>query len=120
MNYTGTIIEESLADKSVLSRMQILSTKVEPITPNHATPWLTQWTLHKVSILEEEGEAIAQNLSKVLNPNHWYADFKNDAVHYVIFLGKVFKVDRLNPDEYKHIKQYGLELGIPEHQLPFK
>jgi hypothetical protein len=120
MNYLGTIIEESLSDKTVLSKLDILSTKVEPIVPAHATPWLTQWTLHKVSISEGEAEDIANVLSKSLEPNHWYADYKNETTHYIIFLNKVFKIDRLSPLAYKEVKQYGLTLGIPEHQLPFK
>ena len=50
MQYKGVVIEESLTDKSILSKVKIESTKVEPITPEHKTPWLTQWTLHTIEI----------------------------------------------------------------------
>jgi hypothetical protein len=40
MNYEGVIIEESLKDKSILKDIKVVSTKVEPITKEHKTPWL--------------------------------------------------------------------------------
>ena len=52
MKFKGIIIKESLADKSVLSKVEIEKTKVEKVTPKHKTPWLSQWTLHTVSIEE--------------------------------------------------------------------
>jgi hypothetical protein len=42
---TGDIIEESLADRSVLSEVTILETRVEPATEYHRTPWLERWTI---------------------------------------------------------------------------
>lgn len=43
MNYKGVIIEESLTDNSVLGDVNIVSTKVEPVTEHHKTPHLKQW-----------------------------------------------------------------------------
>ena len=42
---TGDIIEESLTDRSVLSEVTILETRVEPVTEYHRTLWLEQWTI---------------------------------------------------------------------------
>jgi len=122
MNYRGTIIEESLNDTSVLSDITILDTEVEQVTESFHTPWLTIWTLHHVEIPEEHGEEIAQRLSKDLENEHtsWYADFKNDKLHYIVFHNKIFRVDLANPTLYKEAKAYGLSLGIPEHQVDFK
>lgn len=122
MNYTGVIIEESLENKDILQRVKILSTKVEPITDRHATPYLKQWTLHKVEISEERAEEVAKKISKALDSTHndWYADFKNDTTHFIIFRNKIFKIDRTNQAQYDEAKKYGLSLGIPEHQVNFK
>jgi hypothetical protein len=119
MKYKGVIIEESLGDKSVLSKVKITKTKVEPTTPEHKTPWLKQWTLHTVEIPEEKSDEIAQDISKSLDNEHtsWYADYKNEKYHYIIYDGKVFKVDSQNPVLYKTAKEYGLSIGIPEYQL---
>ena len=121
MNYTGIVIEESLRDTSVLNEVTILETKVEPITPEHMTPWLTQWTLHTVEIPEEMAEDFAEKLSRSFDKEHpdWYADFKNDVYHFIVFAGKIFKVNRAKPTRYKDAKAYGSSIGIPEYQLDF-
>jgi hypothetical protein len=120
MNYGGTIIEESLDDKSCLKDLNIVSTKIEQVTESHKTPWLKQWTLHTVEIDENKAESTASKLSDALDKKHeWYADFKNKQFHYIIFRGKVFRIDRSKPDEYEEVKKYGMSLGIPDYQLDF-
>lgn len=119
MSYRGNIIEESLKDKSVLKDLKIISTRVEKVTKEHKTPWLKQWTLHTIEVDEDKGLILAEKLSKVLENNYWYIDYKDQKTHYVIFPGKVFKVNRNNPDEYRPVVKHGMNLGIPEYQLDF-
>ena len=121
-NYQGVIIEESLESKEVLKKIKIISTKVEPITNEHKTPWLSQWTLHTVKIPDNEAKEIAEEISKSLDRNHggsWYADFKNDTHHYIIFRDKIFYIDRKSKEQYNEAKSYGISLGIPEYQVDF-
>lgn len=120
MPYHGTIITESLSNPDVLGDIKILSTKVELVTEKHKTPWLKQWTLHTVEIPEDAANAVAEQLATALEKNYWYADFKNDRYHFIIYSGKVFKVDLKNPVLYQEAKKYGLALGIPEYQVDFK
>lgn len=120
MNYTGVIIEESLQNISILQEVKILRTTIEQVTSKHKTPWVKQWTLHRVEVQEDKGDVIAKKLSKDLDRIHsWYADFKNDKFHLIIFKDKIFKVDLSNPFLYKNAKQYGISLGIPEYQINF-
>lgn len=121
MDYKGVIIEESLGDKLVLSKVKIVETKIEPITPEHKTPWLKQWTLHTVEIPEEESEQIAQMISNSLDHEHssWYTDYKNNKHHFIIYAEKVFKVDLKYPALYKDAKAYGISIGIPGYQVNF-
>jgi hypothetical protein len=122
MNYSGVIIEESLANKDVLKKVKILSTKVEKVTDEHKTPWLSQWTLHTVEIPENEAQSFAEEISKSLDYSHdssWYADYKNDTHHYIIFKDKVFYIDRKSKEQYDEAKRYGISLGIPEYQVDF-
>jgi hypothetical protein len=119
MEYTGVIIEESLKDKAVLKQVSIVKTKVEPVTEHHKTPWLKQWTLHTFEIPENKGTLVAEGLSKSLDNNYWYADFKNNDYHFVIFPNKVFKVARSKPEQYESVVKHGLSLGIPDYQLDF-
>jgi hypothetical protein len=121
MNYKGVIIQESLQDSSLLKDVKILETKIESITLEHKTPWLKQWTLHAVEISEEKAEEVAEKLSHSFDKQHpvWYADYKNDKYHFIVFAGKSFKVDLSNPVLYKDAKAYGISIGIPEYQVDF-
>ncbi len=120
MNYNGVIIEESLDNTRVLRVVRVLETEIKPVTVEYKTPWVKQWTLHKVEITQEKSDEVAKMLSEDLDKKHnWYADYKNDEYHYIIYSGKVFKVDLKNPLLYKDAKEYGSSLGIPEYQLDF-
>ena len=119
-NYKGTIIEESLENKDVLQKVNILNTKVEKVIEEHQTPWLSQWTLDTVEIQENQADFIAQELSQNLDSEHnWYADFKNDDFHYIIYRDRVFKVDRSKKEEYDEATKYGISIGIPDYQVDF-
>ncbi len=120
MNYQGVIIEESLGDKEVLNNVKIIKTRVSPVVEKHRTPWVKRWTMHTVEILEQDAEKIAEQLSEDLDKEHaWYADFKNENYHFIIYRGKIFKVDLKNPIFYKEAKKFGIALGIPEYQVDF-
>ena len=120
MNYEGVIIEESLKDPSLLNQIKIVSTKVEHVTEKHKTPWLKQWTLHTVEIPEDDAESFAEKISLALETrDSWYADFKNDGTHFIVYRNKVFKVDRSQKEEYVAATKYGIEQGIPEYQVDF-
>ncbi len=119
-NFTGVIIEESLENKDVLQKVRIIKTKAEPVTEKHKTPWVKQWTLHTVEIFENQADEVAKELSQSLDSEHsWYADFRDNHYHYIIFCNKVFKVDRSKSEQYKEVTKYGLTLGIPDYQLDF-
>lgn len=122
MNYRGVIIKESLIDTSILDSVQILETEVENVTPKHQTPWISKWTLHTIEIEEDKADEVAEKISKSLDYSHksgWYADFKNDEYHYIIFKNKVFKVRLDDVEGFKEASKYGVSLGIPEYQVDF-
>lgn len=121
MNYKGVIIEESLIDPSILKEITILDTKVSPIEQEHKTPWLKQWTEHTVEIPEDKAQEFAQRVQNAIDTTHqaWYADFKNDKTHFIIFPERIFKIDRTNESQYEEARAYGISLGIPEYQLDF-
>lgn len=119
-SYRGDIIEESLGSKEILKKLNIVSTRIEKVTGEHKTPWLSQWTLHTIEISEDGAKAIANELSKSLDINHggsWYVDFKNSTHHYIIFPNKVFYINRQSREQYEESKRYGVSIGIPEYQL---
>ncbi len=122
--YSGCIIEESLTNKDVLKEFIIIRTNVEKVTEESNTPDLDVWTMHIVEIAEDKIESIVPLLSKSIDGSRknggWYTDLKSDDWHYIIFSGKVFKVDRSSGEQYEQAKEYGMSIGIPEYQLPNK
>lgn len=122
--YSGCIIEESLTNKDVLKEFIITRTNVEKVTEESNTPDLDVWTMHIVEIAEDKIESIVPLLSKSIDGSRknggWYTDLKSDDWHYIIFSGKVFKVDRSSGEQYEQAKEYGMSIGIPEYQLPNK
>lgn len=121
MNFEGIIIEESLADTKVLQDVEITSTQIEPVTEKHKTPWVKQWTLHAVKVPPEDAKKIARQISRALDKDHnWYADFKTETEHYVIYTDKVFHItDRSDLSQYSEATRYGVSIGIPEYQVDF-
>lgn len=118
--FVGVIIEESLENKDILKKVKIFKTQVEEVTKKHKTPWVKQWTLHTVEILEDKADEIAEELSRSLDYQHnWYADFKDEKVHFIIFRTKVFKIDRTKKEQYDAATKYGVSLGIPKYQVDF-
>jgi hypothetical protein len=119
-NFVGVIIDESLENKDVLKKIKIVGTKVEKVTERHKTPWLNKWTLYTVEIGSDKAAKVAEELSRCLeSAHHWYADFKSDDFHFIIFRNRVFRITRTNKKEYEAAKKYGLSLGIPEYQVDF-
>ena|SRR3990167_1756447 len=120
MNYKGTIIKESLENEDILKDVKILGTEIEKVVEEHKTPWLKQWTLYSVEIPEKRAKEIVEKISKLLDSKHsWYADFKNDTNHYIIFKNKIFSIDRQSQKQYDEAKKYGISLCIPEYQVDF-
>jgi hypothetical protein len=122
MDYEGVVIEESLETPSVLESVEILSTSIEPVTERHQTPWLRQWTLHTVRIAEGRAQSVAEAISQSIERQHansWYADFRNEALHYVVFSDRIFLIDRRIHAQYREAQDYGISRGLPAYQADF-
>ena len=119
--YCGEIIEESLKDRSIIDSVRIVSAEIENVTPNHRTPWLQQWTITTVEIDDGAIKAFVKKLQAVMETEHssWFADFKGEKDHYIVFPGKIFFIDHRRNDTYTEAVAYGVSLGIPKQQLAF-
>ena len=123
MDFHGVIIAESLRNKELINDLNIISTEVEAVNDSHQTSWLKQWTMHTIEVAEDKIEELAQKIGENIYgrgaEHSWYADFKNDQWHYIVFADKVFKVDRNSKEQYQEAKKYGIDKGIPEYQVDF-
>ena len=121
-DFKGAIIEESLTNPEILKKVSITKTDILPVTERHKTPWIKQWTFHFVEVEEKKAESVALEISKNMDPKHqhtWYADFRNNKIHYVIYYNRVFKIDVNKKEEYQKAIDYGSKLGLPDYQLDF-
>lgn len=76
---------------------------------------------HTVGIPSNQAAQVAHLISKALDKEHdWYADFKTENEHYVIYTDKVFHItDRTDKKQYDEATRYGIAIGIPDYQVDF-
>lgn len=104
--FKGTIIENSLSDKSILDKVQIQKTYQSG-----------SWILHNVLIEENQ----IPTLSKYLADGPWYIHLwepGKDGVK-VVFKDKVFDIKFSDKATWKDAVAHGKSVGIPEQQLDF-
>lgn len=103
----GTIIENSLLSKDILSKVTILRTY-------HAEDWI----LHDV-LLEEN---LISELSSSLAVGPWYIHVWEPGTDdvTVIFKNKIFKINYTDKSTWVDAIAYGISIGIPREQLSLK
>jgi hypothetical protein len=102
----GTIIENSLADKSILNNFKIENTRRA-----------ADWILHDVLINEDQISSLSQSLAD----GPWYIHLwrpGEDAV-IVVFKNKIFTINFSDKSTWTEAMAYGKSIGIPEQQLDF-
>jgi hypothetical protein len=104
--YKGTVVENSLSDKSILDKIQITKT------------WQDEdWTLHNVLVDENRLE----ELGKALIDGPWYMNFwipDSDEMK-VVYKDKIFDLKISDKSTWADAMTYGRSIGIPEEQLDF-
>ncbi len=102
----GTIVENSLADKSVLKKLKITSSRQAG-----------DWTLHEVQISEGQVRELGKNFTN----EPWYAHFwepgKDEII--VVFKDKMFTIRHSDKSTWSGAVAYGKSIGIPDEQLDF-
>lgn len=106
MSYKGTIIEESLKDKSLIKKLKVLGSEVSSDG---------EWHMYTVEINEERIKEISRNL----NAQKWYVHFWKGQEVIVAFKDKVMRFEYDKKESWKPVVEYGLSIGIPKEQLDF-
>lgn len=101
--YKGSIVMESLEDKNLVSKMQILGTDIAGT-----------WTIHTVLISKSDIENLVPYIKQ-----GWYAHFWHGNEVVVIFRDKIFKFLYNQPRSWREAIGYGISIGIPRKQLDF-
>ncbi len=103
----GTIVENSLKNKSILEKVHILKTWQEG-----------SWTVHDVQV----DVSTANEFGKYIDVGPWYVHFWDPAQDdvLVVFKEKNFQIKHSDKSTWKDAVEYGLSIGIPKEQLDFK
>ena len=107
--YTGTIVEESLEDRNILGKVEVVSTIITD-DENEAD----RWHIHTCKTTRE----MIEHFTKVLRLG-WYCHFWNADELIIVYKNKVFYCERSKPTSSKHAFKYGITQGIPSEQLDF-
>lgn len=104
--YKGTIVENSLKDKTILEKLKV--TKKYPIE---------DWMLHDLEIDREK----IDRLGRYMADGPWYMHFwqkeKDEVI--IVFKEKSFKIKYSDKSTWVEAIEYGKAKGIPEEQLDF-
>ena len=103
--FKGTIVENSLSNKSILKDIQVNKTWKDG-----------SWILHSVQISEEK----IPELSKIILPS-WYMHFWKEGSDdiKVIFKDKIFTINHSDKNIWTEAIAYKKLVGILEEQLDF-
>src|SRR3990167_7407526 len=111
MFYRWIVIENSLKDKSVINKYQVLSeTKFAAGDPKRESRML------KVRVPEEEVHSLTQSLTKnIIYPyyTHFYNEDPKQNILIVVFSGKKFTLTKEN---LKAAVDYGLKHGVSQEE----
>ena len=77
--------------------------------------------MHNVLIDADQAGEVAERISRALDREHdWYADFKNDKEHFIIYRDKVFHItDRSDKLQYDLATKYGISIGVRDYRVGF-
>ncbi len=88
MTWKGWVIEESLADTSILSGLKVIKTLIEE---NVEGKEKQVWKLHTVEIDNKGIYKVAEKLEKALKPK-WYAHFTDGYNLLIVFANRSFTI----------------------------
>jgi hypothetical protein len=117
--FSGVIIQESLKNKRILRFVRILKKELADGLDPELHGGFSTWNLLHVEFFRTELDKIIEILQLDLAAKDWYADFRGNKEHYIVFKGKSFKCEIGNKDSYEKAVEYGLEMEIPKKQLDF-
>jgi hypothetical protein len=119
VRFTGLLLQESLADRSVLDRLHV--TKVEKWKVGEAgLPGPAMWTATHFEGNVTDVDKTAEAISAAMVDSYWYANIHCLADEIVIFAGKVFRYPRGDAMARRAPEDYARSVGVPEHQIDWE
>jgi hypothetical protein len=119
MRFTGLLLQECLADRSILDRLTV--TRVETWEVGEAgLPGPPIWTATHFEGNVVEAEEIANAISAAMMKSYWYANIHCPEDEIVIFADKVFRYPRGDAEARRAPEDYARAIGVPDHQIDWE
>ena len=118
--YSGVVITQSLKPGTELTGVPLVVDRLVTFDKaDAAEDQPTRWTMIFFRVDDADAERLASWFadSLISEPGVWYADFRNDAEHFVIFPGRIFRYRLDDRDGRQQAVDHGRRLGVPETQL---
>ncbi len=107
--FHAVVIEESLADKSILLKYKILNTRISE-----------RWRMHIIELLDAEKFIGNIQTAMVLDAAYYFHVYDDKNYLAVAFNNRVFLLNSQDKSTWLAAQQYGGEkLGIPAEELDF-
>ncbi|MEM5814333.1 MAG: hypothetical protein QXD77_00775 [Candidatus Aenigmatarchaeota archaeon] len=106
MEYHGIIVAESLKDKSILQKLNVIGRSKG-----------RDWTLCKISVPGKDLERTLEMLRANMADGFYFHFYGGDEL-IAVFKKRTFRV-KTDKSTWKELLDYGKKLGIPEKQLDF-
>jgi hypothetical protein len=118
--YSGAVITQSLRPGTELTGVRMVVDRLVTFDKSDAADnQPTRWTMIFFQVEESDADHLAEWFagSLISEPGVWYADFKNESEHFVIFPGRIFRYRLGDEEGRRQAVDHGRGLGVPEAQL---
>ena len=107
--YKGIVIEESLGDNRILSKLKIIGFKIT----KERNP-AKRWHMYTVKVSKKDIEKLSKNIKP-----KWYMHFWKGRNVIAVFRGRQFEFKFDDKSTWCSAVSHGLSVGIPKRQLDF-
>ena len=120
---SGCVIGESLRVGATFAPEGVTISKVTraDVSAGATAAQPKLWTVIDFTSEHTDPDALAQALAaSLLAEGGWYADFRTDDEHVVVYADRIFRYDRTDAAGRAEAVEYGRSVGVPDHQLDWQ
>ena len=114
--YRGIVLKESLLTCELPLLVRSYLEDTYPYRLDGKVPM----TVFKLRVPVAQSEEVADKISRALRPERFFSQLTGEADMLVVFPAAWIRVIKGRPDTAEAARTYGVEHGIPRHQMRFE
>ena len=114
--YRGIILKESLLTGELPLQVRSYLEDTYPYRLDGQVPM----TVFKLRVPVAQSEEVADKIARALRPERFFSQLTGEADMLVVFPAAWIRVIKGRPDTAEAARTYGVEHGIPRHQMRFE